>query len=60
MQFALNSFDKQRQIVFPYRLIGLTKLKMHSTIVKLMYAPVNGWLAIIGCSRPLGIVGIRS
>jgi hypothetical protein len=55
-----NVFDKQLKIVFPYRLIGLTKLKMHNTNVKLMYAPVNGWMAIIGCSRLLGIVGMKT
>ena len=29
---------------------------MYSTIVKLMYAQVNGWMAISGChSRGIGI-----
>ncbi len=33
---------------------------MQSTIVKLMYAPMNGWIAISGrSSRPSCIVGLK-
>jgi hypothetical protein len=33
---------------------------MQSTIVKLMYAPVNGWMSINGRhSRTIGIAGIK-